>query len=145
VRGAGGVANREYAVSGRGLVSENVTSEADFDRSIGTLEAQAVVEITANSGALSRLDNVAVQPRDSGKQKPRKIRVSAFRRKFPRLKEKANEPPDMDRRPGGAHGGDFRAVPALPVREVISDPFLRQGSSGSRLAPRAPSRGRRPS
>jgi len=124
VRGAGGVANREYAVSGRGLVSENLTSEADCDRSIGTLEAQAVVEITANSGALSRLDNVAVQPRDSGKQKPRKIRVSAFRRKFARLKEKANRPLDTDRRPGGAHGGDFRAVPALPVREVISDPFL---------------------
>jgi len=31
------------AMSGRGEISENLTSEADFERSICTLEAQALV------------------------------------------------------------------------------------------------------
>jgi len=69
VSGAGGVEKYDDAMSGRGEISENLTSEADFDRSISTLETQALVEFTANSGALSRLDNVAVQPRESGKWK----------------------------------------------------------------------------
>jgi len=68
----------EDVMTGRPEIRENATSEADFDRSISTLEAQALVEITANSGVLSGLDNVAVQPRESGKQKPRKVRGSAI-------------------------------------------------------------------
>jgi len=62
VSDAGGVEKHEDPIRGLGEITENLTSEADFEEIISIMEAQDPVEVTANSGALSRLDNVATQP-----------------------------------------------------------------------------------
>jgi len=47
--------------------SRNAPSEANFDETTSTVEAQESIQVTANSSALSRLDNGAIQ---SEKRRP---------------------------------------------------------------------------
>jgi len=49
-------------MSGMGEISENPPSEANFDKTMSIVEAQEFIQVTANPGALSRLDNAADQP-----------------------------------------------------------------------------------
>ena len=46
---------------------KNRTSEADFEASIGIIEAIVAREVMANSGVLSGLDNDLAHPDDAGK------------------------------------------------------------------------------
>jgi len=48
--------------SGMGEIGENAPSEANFDRTTSIVEPQESIQVTADSGALSGLDNGAAQP-----------------------------------------------------------------------------------
>ncbi|MGO9463539.1 MAG: hypothetical protein ACLQVF_05170, partial [Isosphaeraceae bacterium] len=48
--------------SGMGEIGENAPSEANFDETTSIVEAQESIQVTAETGALSRLDNGAAQP-----------------------------------------------------------------------------------
>jgi len=45
-------------------ISENAPSEANFDEALSIVEAQAPIQVKANSSALSRLDNGATQSKE---------------------------------------------------------------------------------
>jgi len=49
-----------------GEIGENAPNEADFDEAMRIVEAQEPIQVTANSGALSGLDNGVAQPGDGG-------------------------------------------------------------------------------
>ncbi len=49
-------------VSGMGEIDENVPSEANFAETMSIVEAQEIIQVTANSAAFSGLDNGAAQP-----------------------------------------------------------------------------------
>jgi hypothetical protein len=45
-----------------GEIGENAASEANFDETMSIVEAQALIQVTANYGALPGLDNGVAQP-----------------------------------------------------------------------------------
>ena len=49
-------------MSGIGEIGENAPNEASFAEPMSIVEAQDSIQVTANSGARSRLDNGVVQP-----------------------------------------------------------------------------------
>ena len=55
-------------------ISENSTSEADFEAKIGITKALAPITVTANSGVLSGLDNDLAHPDDAGKPHEEEVR-----------------------------------------------------------------------
>jgi len=57
-----GVQKHEDEPSEMGEISENAPSEANFDETMSIVEAQESIQVTANSGALSGLDNGAAKP-----------------------------------------------------------------------------------
>ncbi len=57
-----GVQRRWDEQSEMGEISVNAPSEANFDETMSIVEAQESIQVTANSGALSGLDNGAAQP-----------------------------------------------------------------------------------
>ena len=57
-----GVEKHGDEMSGMGEIGENAPSEANFDETMSIVEAQESIQVTANSGALSGLDNGAAQP-----------------------------------------------------------------------------------
>jgi hypothetical protein len=59
-----GVEQHEDLLSGMGAIGENAPSEANSDETMSIVEAQESIQVTANSGALSGLDNGAAQPGD---------------------------------------------------------------------------------
>ncbi len=60
----GGVGPHEDLTSGMGAIGEDAPNEPSSDESISVAEAQESNQVTANSGALSGLDNGAAQPRE---------------------------------------------------------------------------------
>jgi len=73
VSAADGAEKRENGIGRRGQISENSTSEADLEEHINRIEVQYIVEVTADSGALSGLDKVATQPGEGASQEQGKI------------------------------------------------------------------------
>jgi len=59
-----GVEQHGVPASEIGEIGENAPSEANIGESMGIVEAQESIQVTANSGALLRLDNGAVQPEE---------------------------------------------------------------------------------
>jgi len=57
-----GVEQRGAHMSESGEIGEKAPSEANFDETMSIVEAQGSIQVTANSGALSRLDNGVDQP-----------------------------------------------------------------------------------
>jgi len=59
-----GVEQHGDLTSGIGEICENAPSEANSDETMSIVEAQGFIQVTANSGALPRLDNGAAQPEE---------------------------------------------------------------------------------
>ena len=63
----------ENGTTGLAEIRENATSRANFEETLSIVEAQSPVQVTANSGVLSGLDNslaqsMPLQPEDTGKR-----------------------------------------------------------------------------
>jgi hypothetical protein len=63
-----------------GEIDENAPSEANFDETMSIVEAQESIQVTANSAALSGLDNGAAQPGEGSTPERTKARGSASER-----------------------------------------------------------------
>ena len=63
-------AKHDQSASGR--IGENAPNEANFDETMSIVEAQESIQVTANSGALSGLDNGAAQPGEGSTPEPGK-------------------------------------------------------------------------
>ena len=64
-------------MSGMGEIGENAPNEANFDETMSIVEAQESIQVTANSGALSGLDNGAAQPGEGSTPEQGKAQGSA--------------------------------------------------------------------
>ncbi len=62
-------------MSGMGEIGENASNEANFAESMSIAEAQEPIQVTANSGARSRLDNEGGAAR--GGSTPREVARAA--------------------------------------------------------------------
>ena len=91
-----GVGNRcipQDAITGMGEIGEDAPNEADFDETMSIVEPQDPIQVTANPGALSGLDNATAQLNDLArfpKGEPRGEPVSAAARTKPRPPESRN-------------------------------------------------------
>jgi hypothetical protein len=72
-----GVEQHGDELSGTGEIGENAPSEANFDETMSVVEAQELVQVTANSAALSGLDNGAAQPGEDSTPEQGKAQGSA--------------------------------------------------------------------
>jgi hypothetical protein len=59
-----GVERHGDELSGTGEIGENAPNEANFDETMSIVEVQESIHFTANSGAVSGLDNRAAQPEE---------------------------------------------------------------------------------
>jgi hypothetical protein len=74
-------------ITGMGEIGDNAPSEANFDQTMSIVEPQDPIQVTANPGALSGLDNATAQLNDLArfpKGEPRGEPVSAAARTKPR-------------------------------------------------------------
>jgi hypothetical protein len=60
-----------------GEFEESATNEANFDETMSSVEPQESIQVTANSGAFSGLDNGVAQPGEGGTPEPGKRQGSA--------------------------------------------------------------------
>jgi hypothetical protein len=81
------------AISGMGEIGDDATSEANFDETMSILEPQESIEVTANSGALARLDNSVAQPAEGSTPEHRNAPGSASESGDPNP-----QPPDLSDR-----------------------------------------------
>jgi hypothetical protein len=50
--------------SGVGQTGENAPNEPDFDEAMSSVEPEGIIQVTANFGVPSGLDNASVSPRE---------------------------------------------------------------------------------
>jgi len=71
-------------MSGMGEIDENAPSEANFDETMSIVEAQESIQVTANSGALSGLDNGVAQPGEDSTPEQAQAPASAAETAIPK-------------------------------------------------------------
>ncbi len=88
-----GVEQHGDLMNGTGEIDENAPSEANFDETMSIAETQESTQVTANSGALSGLDNGAAQPGEDSTPEQGNAPGSAFQCRNP----KPQTPDSIDR------------------------------------------------
>ncbi len=124
-----GVEQHGHERNGIGEIGKDAPSEANFDQTMSSVEAQESIQVTANSGAPSGLDNGVAQPGEESA-------------------------PERGKAPGsGSAGGTIRAEPPRElekraVERMVADKLNAEGFSPGEILTSAlalpPSGGRGP-
>jgi len=127
-----GVEQHGYLTSETGGLGENQPSEANFGETMSIVEAQEPIQVTANSGALSGLDNGAAQPEEGSTPEQGEAPRSGFESGNP----KPRTPDSSDRAcegmlPATASKRERRRLQRQEERRAIERMVLEKLTSGS--------------